>query len=90
MPQVYKIMHKLFIIIILTFYSSLLLAQNKIMYPFPDYENDKWVDSVFNSLSIDEKIGQLIMLQVSSAKGIDHISQVETMVEDYKDRKSVV
>ena len=83
MSQVYKIMHKLFIIIILTFYSSLLLAQKNIMYPFPDYENDKWVDSVFNSLSIDEKIGQLIMLKVSSAKGIDQISQVETMVEDY-------
>ena len=77
-------MHKLFIIIILTFFSSLLLAQNKIRTPFPDYENDKWVNSVFKSLSIDEKIGQLIMVKASSGKGIDNISQVERMVMDYK------
>ena len=36
-----------------------------------DKENQiKWVDSVYNSLSLDEKIGQLFFVQTTSKKVI--------------------
>lgn len=42
-----------------------------------------WVDSVFNTLSQDEKIGQLFMLRAHSNLGADHIAKVERLVKDY-------
>lgn len=77
-------MQKLFIIIILSLFSSLLFAQTKIRPPFLKYETDRWVDSVFNSLSIDEKIGQLIMIPAYSSKGSGYINQLIRMVEENK------
>jgi beta-N-acetylhexosaminidase len=77
-------MRKLFIIIILSLFSSVLFAQTKIRPPFHQYENDQWVDSVFNSLSIDEKIGQLIMVPAYSSKGSGYLSQLVKMVNENK------
>jgi beta-glucosidase-like glycosyl hydrolase/CubicO group peptidase (beta-lactamase class C family) len=43
-----------------------------------------WVDSVFESLSSDERIAQLIMIRAHSNLGADHIKKV---VKDIKDNK---
>jgi beta-glucosidase-like glycosyl hydrolase/CubicO group peptidase (beta-lactamase class C family) len=77
-------MQKLLAIIILSFFSLLLSAQPRIRPPFLVYENDQWVDSVFNSLTIDEKIGQLIMVPAYSSKGSAQIAKLERMIRENK------
>ena len=37
----------------------------------------KWVDSIYNSMNIDEKIGQLFMLRISSAVGQKSFDRIE-------------
>ncbi len=42
-----------------------------------------WVDSVYNTMSQDERIGQLFMIRAHSDKGEDHIAQVENLIKKY-------
>jgi len=37
----------------------------------------KWVDSIYNSMNVDEKIGQLFMLRISSAAGQKSFDRIE-------------
>ena len=77
-------MLKLYISILLVLTSLLVHSQQKMRPPFLQYENDQWVDSVFNSLSVDEKIGQLIMVPAYSKKGIKHRTRLIKMVKENK------
>ena len=43
----------------------------------------KWVDSVYNSLSIDEKIGQLFTVWVATKYGDDEIKEISKLIENY-------
>lgn len=45
---------------------------------------DKWVDSVYNQLSFNEKIGQLFMVAAYSNKDSVHINNIDKLVRDYK------
>src|SRR5512133_3549734 len=78
-----KNMRKSFIII-LSLFSFISFAQTKIRPPFLQYESDQWVDSVFNTLSIDERIGQLLMVPAYSSKGNSQLVQLIKMVEENK------
>lgn len=49
-----------------------------------DATEDRWVDSVFNALDTDEKLGQLFMIRAHSDLGPDHIAQVEAQIKQYK------
>jgi len=54
---------------------------------FNDYKSPaekKWADSVFSSLSFDEKVGQLFMVAAYSNKDNDHVKSVEKLVTDHK------
>ncbi len=42
-----------------------------------------WVDSVYNVLTEDERIGQLFMVRAHSNKGADHEKSVQELVEKY-------
>ena len=42
----------------------------------------QWVDSVFQRLSVDERIGQLFMIRAHSNLGADHIAKVEKLVKE--------
>lgn len=44
---------------------------------------DKWVDSVFNSLSEDEKIAQLMVIRAHSNLGAGHVAKVENDIKKY-------
>ncbi|MDX1470081.1 MAG: hypothetical protein R3213_01180 [Flavobacteriaceae bacterium] len=71
-------MRCLFPLIFAFIFSPILLAQN-LVDPLlaPDKEKqEKWVDSVYNSLSLREKIGQLFMVQAFSDKGTDHTNEI--------------
>jgi len=43
-----------------------------------------WVDSVFNSLSLDEKIGQMIMVAAYSNRGPDHQEEITELIDKYQ------
>lgn len=43
----------------------------------------RWVDSVFQTLSLDEKIGQLFVIRAHSDLGDDHIRSVESQIKKY-------
>lgn len=43
----------------------------------------EWVDSVYNSLSLDQKIGQLFMIRAHSDKGASHIQDVSRQIRQY-------
>ena len=42
-----------------------------------------WVDSVFNTLSLQEKIGQLFMVSAYSNKGQEHHQKIMQLIKDY-------
>ena len=42
-----------------------------------------WVDSVFNSLSEDEKIAQLMVVRAHSNLGADHVAKLESDIKKY-------
>src|SRR5689334_22637581 len=47
------------------------------------YVADAWVDSVFKSLSQEEKIAQLMVIRAHSNLGPDHVAQVTNLVKKY-------
>ena len=50
-----------------------------------DYSTQiKWVDSIYNNLNLEEKIGQLITVWVATQYGEDEIKHISKLIEDYK------
>ena len=43
----------------------------------------QWVDSVYQSMSEDERLGQLFMIRAHSDLGPDHIADVEQQIRDF-------
>lgn len=69
---------------IFLFLSSSLLSAQTLKPPFAGHENDAWVDSVFATLSPDEKIAQLIMVAAWSNRGEDHEQELLKIIRDHK------
>jgi beta-N-acetylhexosaminidase len=44
---------------------------------------DRWVDSIFNEMSMEERIGQLFMIRAHSNLGQDHIESVADFISTY-------
>jgi len=44
---------------------------------------DKWVDSVFNSLTPEQKIAQLMVIRAHSNLGADHVAKVTSDIQQY-------
>jgi beta-glucosidase-like glycosyl hydrolase/CubicO group peptidase (beta-lactamase class C family) len=54
---------------------------------FNDYASvpeKKWVDSIYNGLSFDERVGQLFMVAAYSNKDAAHEKGIDKLVTDYK------
>jgi beta-N-acetylhexosaminidase len=51
----------------------------------PDFiaSQTKWVDSVFNSLTIDQRLGQLFMVAAYSNKDLKHVKEIRELVTNY-------
>lgn len=45
---------------------------------------EAWVDSVFNSMTDEERLGQLFMIRAHSDLGQEHIQEVERQINTYK------
>ena len=67
----------------------LLGAKNGVEPPAPKStpasasEETRWVDSVFQAMSSEERLGQLFMLRAHSDKGASHIAHVEEQIRKY-------
>jgi beta-N-acetylhexosaminidase len=79
------------LILLITFlvFSSF-LGQNKAesIYPDavinpPDDFSTPWVDSVFNSLSLDQRIAQLLMIEVSSNQNRSYYNRIERLISTH-------
>ncbi|MER3497487.1 MAG: serine hydrolase [Chitinophagaceae bacterium] len=71
-------MKKILFLLLIIFLSAKNFAQYKSTLPA-----DKWVDSVFNSLSKEEKIAQLMVIRAHSNLGDDHVKQVTELIKKY-------
>lgn len=60
-----------------------ILADNKKDPAFLDSKTP-WADSVFATLSPDERIAQLFMVAAYSSKSTEHVNSIQKLVEDYK------
>ena len=52
----------------------------------PNYQNSKsiaWADSMLNTLSYKEKIGQLFMIEAFSNKDQAHVNQVVNLIDSF-------
>lgn len=66
-------------LLLLVFFAPFLLkAQYKSKLP-----REKWVDSVYNSLSDDQKIAQLMVIRAHSNLGADHVIKVANDIQQY-------
>jgi beta-N-acetylhexosaminidase len=52
--------------------------------PFEKYLNHPWVDSVLNSLSLNEQIAQCIWIAAYSNKDISHEVEITDLIRNYK------
>jgi len=77
-------MKNIFLSLVFLISGQLLFSQAQKRPPFYQYEKDKWVDSVFNSMSLDDKIGQLIMIPAFPNKGKNHIDELVRQVRENK------
>jgi beta-glucosidase-like glycosyl hydrolase/CubicO group peptidase (beta-lactamase class C family) len=58
-------------------------AQHKPLVFKSDAEK-KWTDSVYNSMSFEERVGQLFMVAAYSNKDSAHVKGVDKLIKDYK------
>ena len=57
--------------------------QRKTFFKGSDAEN-KWVDSVYNQMPFNEKVGQLFMIAAYSNKDSVHVNSIDKLIKDYK------
>ena len=66
---------------------SLLFFSLNFSFAFAQYNSKlsatAWVDSVFRTLSDDEKIAQLIVIRAHSNRGAEHVQQVTDLIQKY-------
>ena len=73
-----------FIIAILI--SFLSFSQNEMPNPLLAKNIDaqkKWVDSIYNNMTVKERIGQLFMVQAFSNKGFKHENEISALITNY-------
>jgi beta-N-acetylhexosaminidase len=71
-------------LVLLIVFSQISLAQTKNFLDNTPLAQTKWVDSVYNQLSLDERIGQLFMVAAYSNKDTVHTNSIENLVSNYK------
>lgn len=71
-------------IIIILLISQFATAQfRKISPPFERMKETAWVDSVYNKMTFDERVGQLFMVAAYSNKDSTHIKSIENLISCY-------
>ncbi len=73
---------KILLLTCLLFVFPNLAAQNNPLLTNDVEAQNRWVDSVYNSLSLKEKVGQLLMISVSSESGKTYIEQAKKQIAE--------
>ncbi|GGD36112.1 glycoside hydrolase family 3 N-terminal domain-containing protein [Flavobacterium orientale] len=60
------------------------VKEEKITYFETTDAQKKWVDSVYKSMTLDEKVGQLFMVAAYSNKDSAHVESIDKLIEDHK------
>ncbi len=72
------------VLVFLIFLGFILQAQNvDPLIKKDSYGQQIWVDSILKSMTIDEKIGQLFMIQAYSNKDLRHKVEIENLIKKY-------
>lgn len=58
-------------------------SERKTFFKDSDRETT-WVDSIYNKISLREKVGQLFMISAYSNKDSVHVNEVNKLIQDYK------
>lgn len=78
-------MRQLSILVLLSLFSISIFAQNKNpLLSSDETQQMRWVDSVYQSLSLKEKIGQLFMVQVFSSQDEKTKQSIVNQIKEYK------
>lgn len=78
-PQFYFSLFLLFL-----FFTQTGFTQNSNPLIGDNFEKQKvWVDSIYDSMSLPEKVGQLFMVDVFSNKKGKHVEKVKELISDY-------
>ncbi|MFN2379765.1 MAG: glycoside hydrolase family 3 N-terminal domain-containing protein [Bacteroidales bacterium] len=70
---------QILITLLLSFQGGTLLAQDP---PFLEFSNHPWVDSVMNTLSLNEKIAQSLWLATWSNRDVSHYTEVTDIIRN--------
>jgi beta-glucosidase-like glycosyl hydrolase/CubicO group peptidase (beta-lactamase class C family) len=71
-------------VIILLFLCQFATAQSrKISPPFERMKETAWVDSVYNHMNFDERVGQLFMVAAFSNKDSLHVKSIQELIKCY-------
>ncbi|ESU24810.1 beta-N-acetylglucosaminidase precursor [Flavobacterium enshiense DK69] len=74
-----------YFLFIIVFISQFAFAQDEIYFNGHTLAKEKvWVDSIYNQLTFEEKVGQLFMVAAYSNKDAEHVKSIEKLIEDYK------
>lgn len=60
-----------------------LKSDRKNFFPETSAET-RWVDSIYNQMSFNERVGQLFMVAAYSNKDSTHVADIEKLIRDYK------
>ncbi|MCR9081864.1 MAG: glycosyl hydrolase, partial [Cyclobacteriaceae bacterium] len=82
----HKLLSKIVLICLFTFFwtsqsNSWSSANSTDPLDVENMDMANWVDSVFNALSPDQRLGQLFMVAAYSNQGQDHVNQIANLVE---------
>ncbi len=78
-------MKKNFLLLISLFFTILLPAQQPDpLEKLDNYGQTIWVDSILNSMTLDQKIGQLFMVQAYSNRDEKHKVAIDRMIKKYQ------
>lgn len=64
-------------------YTPHIKTERKDFFPVT-YTENKWVDSIYNRMTLDEKIGQLFMVAAYSNKDTVHVNSIDKLIKKYK------
>ena len=63
---------------------TLLISAQSLVDPYITRSETKWVDSVYNALTIDERITQLIHIRAFSNKDTSYVNDLVEQVRKYQ------
>lgn len=73
-----------FLLLLVFFFSGKFYGQNSNPLIAPDFQLQRqWVDSIYNQMTLEEKIGQLFMVDVFSDQPRSTTSKVHKLIEEY-------